>query len=214
MKGTTLALGAVTALALTGVVASRHGASRGSPARRSPLDYDALAADFRRFYAQVGWASDMEQELRRWARAHHVTYLGYGAQRAVFGVPGGALKIAFSMGNGDGANKNEAMVWAGAPADIRRHLVPVRADSGTKLGGGAWILMERVVARGRGALSEEAVARLTACGIGDIVGRNVSDDGRLLDYGWVARHLWRECAVPGSPTIELPPYGPVYMDEE
>jgi len=206
VKGGALALGAVAALAAAGAAARR-----GSAARRPPLDYDALAENFRLSYRPWDFGDEW---AHRWARAHRVTYLGAGAQRAVFGVPGGALKIAFSMERGGEANKNEAMVWAGAPADIRRYLVPVLADSGMKLGGGAWILMERVAASGRGTLPEAAVTRLTACGIGDIVSRNVSDDGRLLDYGWVARSYWRECAVPGSPTIELPPYGPVYMDEE
>jgi len=201
MNGNLLALGAVSALALG--AAARRGASRGSPARRSPLDYDALADDFREFYATLGWEVDEERELRRWARGHHVTYLGAGAQRAVFGVPSGALKIAFDR-DGKDANCREAEVWEDAPADIRRHLVPVLEHSGMEPGEGAWLLMERVKASARGSLPPEAAARLSACGFNDIVGQNISDDGRLLDYGWMYMDAWGNCATPGTPTSNRP----------
>lgn len=196
MKGNLLALGTVTAL----VLASR---SRGSAARRPPLDYDALADDFREWYATLDWGADEERELRRWARSHGVTYLGAGAQRAVFGVPGGALKIAFDR-DGKDANRREAEVWEDAPADIRRHLVPVLANSGMEPGEGDWLLMEQVNASGRGKLPEEAAARLYACGFNDIVGQNISDDGRLLDYGWMYMDKWAPCATPGSYTSNRP----------
>lgn len=200
MKGGALVLGAVAALAL----ASRP---RGSAARRPPLDYDALADDFRAFYAQLGWAVDEEQELRRWARSHHVTYLGAGAQRAVFGVLGGALKIAFSRGNGFAANRHEAEVWEDAPADIRRYLVPVLKHSGTEPGKGAWVLMERVQCSAHGNMPHEVQARFKTCGINDIVGQNLSDDGRLLDYGWMDMVRWSDCATPGTPTSNRPAVG-------
>jgi len=182
------------------------GRSRGSAARRQPLDYGALADDFREFYATLGWEVDEERELRRWARSHKITYLGAGAQRAVFGVPGGALKIAFDR-DGKDANCREAEVWEDAPTDIRRHLVPVLEHSGMEPGEGPWLLMERVKASARGSLSPEATARLSACGFNDIVGQNISDDGRLLDYGWMYMDEWAPCATPGSYTSNRPAVG-------
>ncbi len=199
---TTTALLLALALAAVGVLALVATRGRGSSARtKNPLSmsYDDLADHFREMMQTLTWMADEEREIRRWARSHKLAYLGAGAQRAVFAVPDGALKIAFDR-SGFAANRNEAEVWEDAPPRIRRHLVPVLDSSGTEIGDGAWLLMEQVRASGRGDLSPEATELLGDCGIQDIVGQNVSDDGRLLDYGWVHRDAWGRCATPGSPT--------------
>ena len=188
MNGITLALGTMAGLAIVSTV------RRGSAAHPT-LNYDDLAEAFRLWAAEPSDADpDDERPLRRWARAHGVTTLGAGAQRAVFAVPAGALKIAFDR-DGYSANRNEAEVWEGAPEAIRRHLVPILDDSGIEAGEGAWVLMERVRATGKGRMDEATRRALNACGIQDLVTQNIADDGRLMDYGWLTRDLWAACTT-------------------
>ena len=177
-------------------------------AANTPFDAAGFTEAFRHWYTEHDWEreSDEERAFRRWARAHGATYLGAGAQRIVFSVPGGALKVAFDR-DGEQANRTETEVWEDAPEQIRRHLVPVL--EGEVEGGAPWILMEEVRATGKGRMSEATRHALNACGIQDLTTQNLADDGRLLDYGWIYRDDWKRCStgrgyVSGSPNVIAP----------
>jgi len=174
----------------------------------TPFDTDAFVEAFRHWYDEHDWEREPDEEraFRRWARAHGATYLGAGAQRIVFSVPGGALKVAFDR-EGEQANRTETEVWEDAPEQIRRHLVPVL--EGEVEGGAPWILMEQVRATGKGRMSEATRHALNACGIQDLTTQNLADDGRLLDYGWIYRDVWARCSTgrgwaAGSPNVIAP----------
>ena len=175
----------------------------------TPFDADAFVEAFRHWYAEHDWEREPDEEraFRRWARAHGAPYLGAGTQRIVFSVPGGALKVAFDR-EGEQANRTETEVWEDAPEAIRRHLVPVL--SGTVEGDAPWIVMEKVRVTGKGRMSEATRHALNACGIQDLTTQNLADDGRLLDYAWLYRDLWRGCttgrgwANRGTPNVIAP----------
>lgn len=160
----------------------------------APFDYDTFAEAFRLWYAEHDWASEPDEEraFRRWGRRNGAKYLGAGAQRIVFSVPGGALKVAFDR-DGEIANSTESEVWADAPESVRRHLVPVL--SGDPEGGTLCILMEEVRTTGKGRMTEAVRKELNACGIQDLTVQNLSDDGRLFDYAWLYRDLWNRCTT-------------------
>ena len=174
----------------------------------TPFDADTFVEAFRHWYTEHDWEREPDEEraYRRWARAHGATYLGAGAQRIVFSVPGGALKVAFDR-EGEQANRTETEVWEDAPEPIRRHLVPVL--EGEVEGDAPWILMEEVRATGKGRMSEATRHALNACGIQDLTTQNLADDGRLLDYGWIYRDVWERCSTgrgwaSGSPNVIAP----------
>ena len=191
MKGEALALGVVGVLAVAGAAARRG-------SRAKDLDFDDLGRRFRAF-VERRWAAEglFDDDLRRWARRNGLTFLDIGSHRAVFGLPSGTvlkltLDLDFTL-----SNINEDRVWYEAPPDIRPHLVPVLgADEG-----GRWLVMERVPVTGTGTLPKRAHQRLIDCGLMDITGYNLADDGRVVDYGYLwDEDAWERCVEAGRST--------------
>lgn len=152
---------------------------RRTPARRPP----SLSTLARSFTSKM--ASAPTDDLRAWGAQKGLEYLGEGESRAVFALPDGktVVKFVFSYYGAD-ANRDEARAWQEASPRIRRHLVPV-LDVDPE---GHWLVMERVTPADVNARTPHAaVDALLACGFADINNRNLSADGRLLDYG---KHLW------------------------
>ena len=166
-------------------------ARRGS--RSQDLDYDALAWDFQGWMATDGeYGARFNSRVGRWARGRGLgKLLGLGAHRAVFAVPEGVLKLIYSR-DYQRSNIDEARVWYEAPLEIREHLVPVLGAAED----GNWLVMERVAVTGKGKLPDKVFERMFDCGLTDLLGWNLSDDGRVLDYGYLwDEKRWRKCAL-------------------
>lgn len=186
-----------------------------SPARR-----DAFEVLARNFVAQLprlirpadgSWyeqtASPMSRlrrdAARAWGDERGLRYLGHGRQRTVFAVSEGVLKIEDPswMRSNDATPSNivEAGVWRDAPSRVRPHLVPVLASAPD----GSWLLMEQAMprtdpqAKGLGMLRDthpQADKVLSDCGLEDLHEKNLSNDGRVLDYGTIVDPVrWRAC---------------------
>ena len=122
-------------------------------------------------------------EVRPWADQLGLRVLGLGLRRVVIDLDGVALKLPLDK-EGQRQNLAEADLWARADAGLRACLVPVLSSDP----GGAWLTMERVPANPRWArLSQDCVARVRQAGVLDLSPDNLSDDGRVLDYGLVSR---------------------------
>ena len=161
----------------TGPVGSS--ARRGSRAALWP-DADTLADDFTHTMHSASPA-----QMKRWAKARGLVYLGSGMSRAVFARPRGdtVLKLVFSS-YGREANLDESRAWREAAPRIQTHLVPVLDVDPL----GRWLVMERVKTRNEAdEVPAQVFSTLARCGFLDIRAQNVAADGRLLDYGL---HLW------------------------
>lgn len=147
------------------------------------------------------------EECERWADEHGIRFLGEGANRAVFQIPNGALKLAKHL-NGGTSNFYEATIWEESPGWMKKLLVPVISHAVRDtdfLGRGAmgWVLMDqaypwdwssriKVASENRIELRRDLdrqrrhlQKRLGPFGIEDIRKANMSLDGRLMDYGLV-----------------------------
>lgn len=168
---------------------------RGSRTDSGAARFDKIADAFQGWVERSADVDGIEEEeIVAWARRRRIPYLGAGAERVVFAVPEGALKVAFDRDRMS-SNLNEARVWEEAPNRIRRHLVPVLDVAAD----GRWLLMERVSTRASGqarhSLNELDFSALYACGLADIRDANIADDGRVLDYGFLYdRPAWDRCA--------------------
>ena len=196
LDGTHLALGVVAAVAAAGALAQRRG-SRDHGALPTAR-YAALAASLREFEHNLVHPYDLREALRSWAQANGVTFLGSGAHRRAFRVPEGVLKISTRNIDHDRmyGNLAESRVWSQAPANIRKHLVPVLATAEN----GAWMLQEYAPTTGRERTPKEARnadamwRAMTRCGYADFQPDNIADDGRLLDYGSAEYpERWKRC---------------------
>lgn len=151
-----------------------------TPSRQG--DFDDLAEAFRDYASDVGGGerNPTTEEYEDFAREHGITFLGAGYARAVFRVPEGALKIEMGWSPFND-NRKEATLWASAPANVAKHLVPVLAHAYNY----GWLLMPEVQVGGE--VDPSAVRALEAFGLGDFLNHyaNVSTDGRLVDYGIV-----------------------------
>ena len=212
MKGPTLALGFVAALA-AGAFALRPQGAGSRASRPKPPPTPAALADL--FQATMAEAETLK--LMAWAKKHKMALLGAGEARAVFTWPPGdpmsatqVIKLAYSA-YGENENRWEAHIYAGASPAVRPHLVPVRdsdplvVDEAGQASGGKWLIMDRVVVakKGLGAtfrLSDHAgaVKALEATGIIDLHAPNFAEDGRALDYGRVLPSV-AHVAYPGIP---------------
>jgi hypothetical protein len=130
----------------------------------------------------LGLGGDREA-VGPWAKRFELRVLGLGLRRVVLDLDGVALKLPLDK-HGREQNLAEASLWASADAELRACLVPVLDSDPT----GAWLTMERVAANPRWArLSRDCSRRLEQAGVLDRGADNISDDGRLLDYGLVRR---------------------------
>lgn len=117
--------------------------------------------------------------VQPWADRLGLRVLGLGLRRVVLDLDGVALKLPLDE-HGREQNLTEARIWATADAELRDCLVPV-LDSDPS---GAWLTMEKVPANPRWArLPWERTHRVKGAGILDLSADNISDDGRMLDYG-------------------------------
>ena len=180
--GGVLAIGAVGALALAAVAASRSSQTKGSPNLSAARHYafDALAEAYRNYALKAGRGerNATQEENQRFGRTKKMKFLGAGWSRAVFRVPEGALKIEMGWAPFM-ENRREAELWRSAPASLAPHLVPVLDHAHDY----SWILMPEV--KVGGTLDPAAAKALAACGISDFQDINTSTDGRLVDYAFV-----------------------------
>lgn len=121
-------------------------------------------------------------EIRRAVRRMGYTFLGAGLERIVVAGPSNTV-IKVAVPGGEAANRTEADVWMAAPESLRACLVPVLGIAAD----GTWLVMERVDVSRRGLVSSHCYDEATKAGIRDVTGANLSEDGRILDYGWVVK---------------------------
>jgi GNAT superfamily N-acetyltransferase len=165
----------------------------------SPRRAPSLSTLARSFTSKM--ANAPTDALRAWGAQKGLDYLGEGESRAVFALPDGksVVKFVFSY-YGEEANRDEARAWREASPRVRALLVPV-LDADPE---GRWLVMERVTPADVNArtphdnVTGKAVDALLACGFADINYRNLSSDGRLLDYG---KHIW---TMWGGDCVALP----------
>jgi hypothetical protein len=151
-------------------------------------DFDQYAEQFHRWIAGIGYPAVNEERAEIWGQSLGLRFVGMGRNRVAFGVPEGVLKLNL-YADEPYNNLSEAKAWGIASPDLRRHLMPVLAYDPK----GLWLLMEETEFLG-GSLPPGLEAKLEDCGLEDLVGENIAEDGRIIDYAEVNLGAWASCA--------------------
>ncbi len=178
------------------------------PGSRNLNSRDRAIADALSEWIQT-YPNASEIGMAAWGEKNGMDLLGSGQSRVVFSWPPrtrqsdrksakSVIKFAFSS-YGEAANRWEATIWRDGTPEIRKHLVPVEDidpmsdDSPPFATGGRWLIMRRAqVATSIAALSNDVVRMLESCGVIDVrFASNLSQDGRVLDYGMGMLDRWK-----------------------
>jgi len=180
-SGVSLALFSVGLLAVAGGV--RHAQRKGGSAGRyTHYDYNEITHDIQRALIE-----DTEPTLTDVAalasRLQLPEVIGLGSYRVVFDLGNDrVLKVARSTSTADSRSiRTEAHVYKTAPAALRPYLVPVLdVDPDSQ-----WLVMQyaRPAAASQPTLPGHAERLASRFGITDLASTNLTEDGRILDYG-------------------------------